>query len=57
MAPIKLATSFLKSESGPTSTEYAVVLALIVVACLATIQIIGTGLNEALANAGTTSTQ
>ncbi|MCH7994134.1 MAG: Flp family type IVb pilin [Planctomycetes bacterium] len=57
MALIKLATSFLKTESGPTATEYAVLLALIVVACLATIQIVGTGLNEALANASYTVVQ
>lgn len=29
---------FLVSEDGPTAVEYAVMLALIVVACIATIQ-------------------
>jgi len=29
--------NFLKSEDGPTATEYAVMLALIIVACLAAI--------------------
>jgi pilus assembly protein Flp/PilA len=29
--------NFLRSEDGPTATEYAVMLALIIVACLAAI--------------------
>jgi pilus assembly protein Flp/PilA len=33
---------FLVSESGPTAVEYAVMLALIVVVCLASIRTIGT---------------
>ena len=33
---------FLKSEDGPTATEYAVMLALIIVACIATVQTLGT---------------
>jgi pilus assembly protein Flp/PilA len=32
----------LKSEDGPTAVEYAVMLALIVVICLAAVQSIGT---------------
>ncbi len=31
------AKNFLRSEDGPTATEYAVMLALIIVACLAAI--------------------
>ncbi|NLX12749.1 MAG: Flp family type IVb pilin [Phycisphaerales bacterium] len=31
------ARNFLRSEDGPTATEYAVMLALIIVACLAAI--------------------
>jgi pilus assembly protein Flp/PilA len=34
--------SFLKSEDGPTATEYAVMLALIIVVALAAIQGLGT---------------
>ena len=34
-------TNFLKSEDGPTAVEYAVMLALIVIVCLAAIQAIG----------------
>jgi len=38
---ISRAKSFLKSEAGPTATEYAVMLALIIVVCLTAIQLIG----------------
>jgi pilus assembly protein Flp/PilA len=33
---------FLHSEDGPTAVEYAVMLALIIVVCLAAVQTIGT---------------
>lgn len=36
---------FLISEDGPTAVEYAVMLALIVVVCLAAIGTIGTNAN------------
>jgi pilus assembly protein Flp/PilA len=36
---------FLKSEDGPTAVEYAVMLALIIVVCLASIQLVGTRAN------------
>ena len=36
---------FLTSEDGPTAVEYAVMLALIVVVCLAAIGTIGTNAN------------
>ena len=32
---------FLKSEEGPTSVEYAVMMALIVAVCIATIKAVG----------------
>ena len=32
---------FLKSEEGPTATEYAVMLALIIVVCIAAVTAIG----------------
>jgi len=38
---------FLVSEDGPTAVEYAVMLALIVIVCLATISAIGTNASEA----------
>jgi len=37
--------NFLASEDGPTAVEYAVMLALIVIVCLAAIQAIGTNAN------------
>ncbi|MEE2705517.1 MAG: Flp family type IVb pilin [Planctomycetota bacterium] len=37
--------NFLVSEDGPTAVEYAVMLALIIVVCLATISAIGTTAN------------
>lgn len=36
---------FLKSEDGPTATEYAVMLALIIVACIATVTTLGGSVN------------
>ena len=37
---------FLVSEDGPTAIEYAVMLALIVIVCLATISSLGTNANK-----------
>lgn len=42
---IQRAKSFLKSEDGPTATEYAVMLALIIVVCLTAIQTLGDSVN------------
>ena len=39
---INRAKTFLKSEDGPTATEYAVMLALIIVVALTAIQTLGT---------------
>lgn len=36
---------FMKSEDGPTAVEYAIMLALIVIVCLAAIQSVGTSAN------------
>ena len=38
---------FLRSEDGPTAVEYAVMLTLIVIVCLAAISTIGTNANSA----------
>jgi pilus assembly protein Flp/PilA len=43
---------FIKSEDGPTAVEYAVMLALIIVVCLASIQILGTNSNSAFNTVG-----
>jgi pilus assembly protein Flp/PilA len=38
---------FIVSEDGPTAVEYAVMLALIVIVCLSSIQLIGQKANTA----------
>jgi len=38
--------NFLRGEDGPTAVEYAVMLALIVVVCLAAISSLGSNANE-----------
>ncbi|NNJ24848.1 Flp family type IVb pilin [Alienimonas chondri] len=38
--------TFLETEDGPTAVEYAVMLALILVACIATVQTLGTSANS-----------
>jgi pilus assembly protein Flp/PilA len=38
--------NFLVSEDGPTATEYAVLLALIIVVCITAISAIGTKANQ-----------
>jgi pilus assembly protein Flp/PilA len=44
--------TFVKSEDGPTAVEYAVMLALIIVVCLAAIQILGQNANSAFGTVG-----
>ncbi|MGD9644120.1 MAG: Flp family type IVb pilin [Pirellulales bacterium] len=43
---------FLISEDGPTAVEYAVMLALIIIVCLAAISTIGTRANTTFTNVG-----
>ena len=43
------AKRFVKSEDGPTATEYAVMLALIIVACIATVSLLGTAVSDSFA--------
>ncbi|MEE2705518.1 MAG: Flp family type IVb pilin [Planctomycetota bacterium] len=45
--------NFLVSEDGPTAVEYAVMLALIIIVCLATISAIGTTTNTTFSNVAT----
>jgi pilus assembly protein Flp/PilA len=45
--------SFLKSEDGPTAVEYAVMLALIIVVCIAAITTLGTNANNTFTTVGT----
>ena len=44
---------FLESEDGPTAVEYAVMLALIIVVCLVSIQLIGTNANATFSSVAT----
>jgi len=44
--------AFLKNEEGPTAVEYAVMLALIIVVCLAAVTTIGTNSSQTFSNVG-----
>jgi pilus assembly protein Flp/PilA len=44
--------NFLKSEDGPTAVEYAVMLALIIVVCIAAITTLGSNANNNFARVG-----
>ena len=46
----RAALKFLKQEDGPTAVEYAVMLALIVVVCIAAITTLGKNANNVFAN-------
>jgi pilus assembly protein Flp/PilA len=46
------AVNFLKREDGPTAVEYAVMLALIVVACIAAITTLGSNANSSFSFIG-----
>ena len=41
---------FLKKEDGPTAVEYAVMLALIIVVCIAAITTLGSNANKTFSN-------
>ena len=47
---LKKTKSFLVSEDGPTATEYAVMLALIIIVALAGITLLGTKVNTIFTN-------
>jgi pilus assembly protein Flp/PilA len=44
--------AFLKNEDGPTAVEYAVMLALIIVVCIAAITTLGSNANSTFSNVG-----
>jgi pilus assembly protein Flp/PilA len=48
--------SFLKKEDGPTAVEYAVMLALIIVVCIAAITTLGSNANNTFSNVATKAT-
>jgi pilus assembly protein Flp/PilA len=43
---LKTVVNFLKREDGPTAVEYAVMLALIIVVCIAAITTLGKNANS-----------
>ncbi len=45
--------NFLSREDGPTAVEYAVMLALIIVVCIAAITTLGTNANATFTTVGT----
>jgi pilus assembly protein Flp/PilA len=48
----RFATDFLKREDGPTAVEYAVMLALIIVVCIAAITTLGSNANATFDKVG-----
>jgi pilus assembly protein Flp/PilA len=46
------ALAFLKNEDGPTAVEYAVMLALIIVVCIAAIATLGSNANLTFSTVG-----
>jgi pilus assembly protein Flp/PilA len=48
----QLAAAFLKREEGPTAVEYAVMLALIIVVCIAAISVLGSSTNGTFTKVG-----
>jgi pilus assembly protein Flp/PilA len=49
---IEAMQNFLKKEDGPTAVEYAVMLALIVVVCIAAITALGSNTNSTFSFVG-----
>ena len=50
------AVNFLKKEDGPTAVEYAVMLALIIVVCIAAVTAIGGASNDTFSTVGSAIT-
>ncbi len=46
------AAAFLRNEDGPTAVEYAVMLALIIVVCIAAITTLGSNANGVFSDVG-----
>ena len=47
---LKKFANFLKKEDGPTAVEYAVMLALIIVVCIAAITTLGSNASNTFSN-------
>ena len=54
MQLFKSAAEFLRKEDGPTAVEYVVMLALIIVVCIAAITAVGTNTNSTFSRVGST---
>jgi len=50
----QFALDFLRREDGPTAVEYAVMLALIIVVCIAAISALGSNASSTFNEVGTT---
>ena len=48
----QFAVNFLKNDDGPTADEYAVMLALIIVVCIAAITTLGSNANGTFTRVG-----
>jgi pilus assembly protein Flp/PilA len=48
----KTVVEFLKKEDGPTAVEYAVMLALIIVVCIAAVTTLGSNANSTFSFVG-----
>ena len=48
----KSMVNFLKAEDGPTAVEYAVMLALIIVVCIAAVTTLGQNVNSTFSFVG-----
>ena len=51
----KTVVAFLKKEDGPTAVEYAVMLALIIVVCIAAITTLGSNANNTFSSVATSA--
>jgi pilus assembly protein Flp/PilA len=55
-AVTRTAVRFLKQEDGPTAVEYAVMLALIIVVCIAAITTLGSNANNTFSSVAVSAT-
>jgi pilus assembly protein Flp/PilA len=53
----RLLVSFMRKEDGPTAVEYAVMLSLIIVVCIAAVTTLGSNANQAFSFVGSNITQ
>jgi pilus assembly protein Flp/PilA len=52
-SPSRFLWDFIRDEDGPTAVEYAVMLALIIVVCIAAIGALGSNANNTFTTVGT----